>query len=743
MKTIARLSAIASVLVVACWAGVARGDLAAAQAAGDHNADLRSFGLSLRVPAGWLRMSETSYGQLALFARAEGTKLLGSAEVLVLPNTKGKAVAEVAATVAGQLRGKVSEKPIDGAAPANAVEITVGAIGSFPAARAVVFPVHDEFVVLDVATTTPDAAAAAFKAILGTVAISPREPAADDLSLRRRGVGLFESAVLLSLPEPFRPNTVKDPAHDLFFGARDWASGRDEASVLVHLTPNPNRGPLGQIAKTSGAIFADRMKLPQPVVFTKTNDNPETYLSAPFGEGDKGTERAAYVRLDDDRFATIAFHVSAKAPPATRDRYLAMAVKVAESARVSTEYQEGRRAVTGNVPIGGNPKPSAGNPQSPGAQQPPVAQQPPATLPPAAAGNRPQPDARSRRPRSSPGADVAGEVLAVRTPMVGAMGGGPFASPDPQGRPVIGFRYAFGHWNNRQCLRMIEPVYDRGADAAPSAQTLRRFGLQPKDFLTAFARDGYAVGGLTVDADVDDVTAVRVHFYALKDGRLDLKQTYVTPWLGVPCKVKQQQIGCDGRTAVGSFGRQGLNVAAVGLLLDGGARKTAQLGGNGGQPIVRLAADAGPVVGFRYTTGNWGGRKVLRTFDPVYADPNADDGAIVSDEPSQTIRARDGYAVGGVLVDADDVNAVAAKVTFVRVRNGAVVPGDAYETAWVGGEPSGLHQAKLAGKAGDVVVGTCGRKGLNLDALGLLVAPAADAAGGARGPANPPTPGAK
>jgi hypothetical protein len=97
------------------------------------------------------------------------------------------------------------------------------------------------------------------------------------------------------------------------------------------------------------------------------------------------------------------------------------------------------------------------------------------------------------------------------------------------------------------------------------------------------------------------------------------------------------------------------------------------------------------------------------------------------------VRAKPGYVVGGVRVDTDDILVRAAKVIFMRAgADGRPDPRDRYESDWVG-NPTGVRQEVLGG-GGEAVVGTFGRRGLTLDAFGLLVVPRA----AGRAPATAP-----
>jgi hypothetical protein len=59
------------------------------------------------------------------------------------------------------------------------------------------------------------------------------------------------------------------------------------------------------------------------------------------------------------------------------------------------------------------------------------------------------------------------------------------------------------------------------------------------------------------------------------------------------------------------------------------------------------------------------------------------------------------------------------QILFARFKDGKVDLKDSYKSEWIG-TPTGGPTTQIAGH-GEIVVGTCGRKGLNMDALGLVV----------------------
>lgn len=150
-------------------------------------------------------------------------------------------------------------------------------------------------------------------------------------------------------------------------------------------------------------------------------------------------------------------------------------------------------------------------------------------------------------------------------------------------------------------------------------------------------------------------------------------------------------------------------------------RKTAMVGGNGGGPFSSPGDGEKLVRGFRYWPGHWNG-PVIGHFSPLYDAAGNDPPAPGLDpKTAKNILAREGYAVGGLIADFDDVNFFAFRVIFLREKDGLLDRKDQYTSEWIG-TPAGKHQQQLAGD-GETIVGIFGRQGMNCDAIGLLEKP--------------------
>jgi hypothetical protein len=120
---------------------------------------------------------------------------------------------------------------------------------------------------------------------------------------------------------------------------------------------------------------------------------------------------------------------------------------------------------------------------------------------------------------------------------------------------LIGLRFTLGNWAGKDALGPLTPIFPSTKDQAAEG-------------MSVVAKDGYAVGGLLVDAD-DHVTALRIIFMKIDKDKLDPKDTYTSDWLGKPSGVEPRKLAGAGAKIIGIHGRQGLVTDAVGVVLEG------------------------------------------------------------------------------------------------------------------------------------------------------------------------------
>jgi len=175
------------------------------------------------------------------------------------------------------------------------------------------------------------------------------------------------------------------------------------------------------------------------------------------------------------------------------------------------------------------------------------------------------------------------------------------------------------------------------------------------------------------------------------------------------------------RAAGGAANFSGLEIWRVGAAAESREQaRTAAVGGEGGAPFEDLAGDRGLLTGFKVWYGTFENRRTVRAVQPLYVKEGARaDGEVHGGTTKDVVEvlAKPGYAVGG-LVARTSARVDGFRVVFMKVAGGRLQPGDRYETDWIGG-PGGGEETTLAAE-GSPVVGIHGRKGSDVDALGLI-----------------------
>jgi hypothetical protein len=138
------------------------------------------------------------------------------------------------------------------------------------------------------------------------------------------------------------------------------------------------------------------------------------------------------------------------------------------------------------------------------------------------------------------------------------------------------------------------------------------------------------------------------------------------------------------------------------------------VGGSGGKEIEKKGYDGTRAVyGIQYGEGEWEGDRTLRPFEPVFT-PGRHGGT----NTNKYETAKEGYAVGGLIVDVD-VYVCAVQVIFMRIDDeGQLDPNDSYTSDWLG-RPTGKTPVEINGD-GRKVVGFRVRQMAALDAIGLI-----------------------
>lgn len=252
-----------------------------------------------------------------------------------------------------------------------------------------------------------------------------------------------------------------------------------------------------------------------------------------------------------------------------------------DSFKLSDKFKEDYDKLEGKKPAPAALPPGVASPANRPPTTPPPTTPPPATVPPTAGQGTPAPTAGQSTPAPAAGqgtpapkpapADpvrrpttvrpVRGDAPlpegAAKTDLLGGKGGSPYTLVPANAGPVLGFRYVIGSWGRTKPLRKLEPLYDSSAE---------------KEANVVLARQGYAVGGMNVAQDQTNILAVQVIFMRYKDGKLDPKDSYKSDWISDSTGKNVVQLAGDGKLVIGTFGRQGMNLDAFGLIIQSGGK---------------------------------------------------------------------------------------------------------------------------------------------------------------------------
>ncbi|MCX7826615.1 MAG: hypothetical protein N2689_13795 [Verrucomicrobiae bacterium] len=149
----------------------------------------------------------------------------------------------------------------------------------------------------------------------------------------------------------------------------------------------------------------------------------------------------------------------------------------------------------------------------------------------------------------------------------------------------------------------------------------------------------------------------------------------------------------------------------------------ASLGHDIGAPFLEMPQPQALLVGFKISLGTEKNQPVVRSLQPIYrAGWKRFLGAVQGEvkEPTRTVEARAGYAVGG-LYGMGIVVVNGFEVEFMKVQGGALDIHHGYKSGWVGGKNRVGGVVKLAATS-KPVVGVFGRSDTMVRALGLIEA---------------------
>lgn len=134
-----------------------------------------------------------------------------------------------------------------------------------------------------------------------------------------------------------------------------------------------------------------------------------------------------------------------------------------------------------------------------------------------------------------------------------------------------------------------------------------------------------------------------------------------------------------------------------------------------------MAREGGYVVGFEGGKGGWFQFTVLGSLKPIFMTMHGlRDGQARGTAKGERVLAKDGYAVGGLIVRFGDVVDV-MKIIFMRINSDGLSlnPQDYYLSAWLGNEED-KNKAVEINPRGHLIVGLTGASGDVVESLGLV-----------------------
>jgi S1-C subfamily serine protease len=326
-----------------------------------------------------------------------------------------------------------------------------------------------------------------------------------------------------------------------------------------------------------------------------------------------------------------------------------------------------------------------------------------------------------------------------KEPTIVAGGGAPlFKDVAPNGGLLIGLEIGLGKFGREDVIKAVRPIYRVGDREQFGGQR----GMPPTAATTIKAKDGYAVGAITCKSGLN-FDGCSLTFMKVVGGKLDPKDAYESEWVGYNGNKRPTRIGSDGTPVVGIAGRgSDREVNGLGLLFKGqeafdpntpprddqqvrtvATGKEPTILGTIRDPQFKTVGPAGAVlVGVEARFEKFGDRDIVRGVRPIYRVGGKEESGEQFGKDltgAVTIKAKDGYAVGGISGKADWW-CHGFSLTYMKVKaDGTLDPKDSYESEWAGWDGA-MGVTKVIGD-GTPVVGIVGKiVGPKTTALGLL-----------------------
>jgi hypothetical protein len=182
-----------------------------------------------------------------------------------------------------------------------------------------------------------------------------------------------------------------------------------------------------------------------------------------------------------------------------------------------------------------------------------------------AASKTPADSAPTSAVASGAKADAATPGQLGTTTIVGHVGGGSeYRDVAKDGAVLIGFNIIITPFkDSNDTVRGVMPIYlgktgeSKGSTyGAGKGSSTRRVTAKP----------GYAVGAITIQYSGLSIRRMKLRFDRIDGKRLDTKDSYESPWVGVYNDAKEEKVDLEGKLPVGIAGSSGLGLDCIGLV---------------------------------------------------------------------------------------------------------------------------------------------------------------------------------
>ena len=139
-----------------------------------------------------------------------------------------------------------------------------------------------------------------------------------------------------------------------------------------------------------------------------------------------------------------------------------------------------------------------------------------------------------------------------------------FKDEAPEKGLLVGLDIGLGQFMNLQVVNAIRPIYRTDKKVAKGKQ----YGTLIQKAITVKAKDGYAVGGVTIRSGLL-VNGLSVTFMRIKDGKLDPTDSYESQWIGDKTGGSETSLQGDGTPVIGVIGKANKkDCMGLGLVFD-------------------------------------------------------------------------------------------------------------------------------------------------------------------------------